>query len=635
MYVNKVKFYSEYDLACGWNLEKIVEKVNEDDIDRLWTINDVIEFYNILRYIRIQRFAKYIEQQTAINCEEYEKKIHQKIGRFIGTHKGDFIKLYDDLDITDTEDFLDIIEKYSLYKEICEDDFQAFLEKKHVHIYNVLKFKRITEIFDSSIKEKIKSDPKNVETIISKFLGESNLYLPPSLTEEEILQLLEEYIDSSKANINILRNIIAFPTGKGLTIPDKIKLHAERKEKRETEKFFSEGTGFETSVTISYLTDLDEAIVFNGDGSTIDIKVSRKWIEANIDYPTLWNNFIHLFGIVDDKFRLTICAKKNDMTAFESLLRPVGDHLYSTSFSFDFREMYADAVIQSYIRILSSLNVRIEDLIEWFFCEYLRDEFQINNFIVKMPSEFSSYFEKCRAVLPEIDRIFKQYNVLIEEGEIDQELIQMSSSSVKSNGIKSFIEKKYAYPLNGWYQTASYLLFSDQSGIFYIPTKKEFRNFLDLIIKDSVTKQDFKDYQVQKMQWLFENGLIYEDKDGFIKVFDVKSVYILKELYYNDVLNYWHYPEAIRTVIDEMESRGIVTFESTLLSRNEQDYLDFYLNKSKFTNGYDLRNSYLHGTNVYDEKQHQADYYSILKLLIIIVIKINDDLCLKEDLLTH
>lgn len=69
----------------------------------------------------------------------------------------------------------------------------------------------------------------------------------------------------------------------------------------------------------------------------------------------------------------------------------------------------------------------------------------------------------------------------------------------------------------------------------------------------------------------------YEDKDGFIKVFDVKSVYILKELYYNDVLNYWHYPEAIRTVIDEMESRGIVTFESTLLSRNEQDYLDFYL----------------------------------------------------------
>lgn len=323
------------------------------------------------------------------------------------------------------------------------------------------------------------------------------------------------------------------------------------------------------------------------------------------------------------------------MTAFESLLRPVGDHLYSTSFSFDFREMYADAVIQSYIRILSSLNVRIEDLIEWFFCEYLRDEFQINNFIVKMPSEFSSYFEKCRAVLPEIDRIFKQYNVLIEEGEIDQELIQMSSSSVKSNGIKSFIEKKYAYPLNGWYQTASYLLFSDQSGIFYIPTKKEFRNFLDVIIKDSVTKQDFKDYQVQKMQWLFENGLIYEDKDGFIKVFDVKSVYILKELYYNDVLNYWHYPEAIRTVIDEMESRGIVTFESTLLSRNEQDYLDFYLNKSKFTNGYDLRNSYLHGTNVYDENQHQADYYSILKLLIIIVIKINDDLCLKEDLLTH
>lgn len=635
--MEKIKFYSEHDLACSWNLEKIINKVNQGTIDILWTIHDVIEFYNILKYIRIQRFANHIEQQTGIDCRTYEKKIQEKIGRFVGEHKKNFIRLFNGLNFTDTEDFLEIIEKYSLYEEITDDDFKAFLEMKHVHIHHVLKFKKITEKFDRSIKEKLLSNHKNVETIISKYLGERNLYLPPSLTEEEILVLLEKYIDSSEANINVLRTIRTFPSGKGITIPDKIKLSAKRKEEKETEKFFGEGTGIETSVTTSYLKDLDDAIVFNfnKDGPTADleIKVNRKWIEENIDFPTLWNNFIYLFQIVDDKFRLAIDAKKNDMTVLESLIIPSGDHLYRTSFSFHFKEMYANTVIQSYIRILSTLNVRIEDMIEWFFCEYLRDEFNINNFIVRMPSDSSSYFEKCRAVLPEIDRIFKQFNVLIEEGEIDQELIQMSSSSVKTSGVKSFIQKKYAYPLNGWYQTAAYLLFSDQSGIFYLPTKKKYRNFLDLIVNDNVTKQEFEDYQLQGLQWLFENGLIHENKDGFIKILDAKTVYILKELYYNDVLSYWHYPEEIRTVIDEMAARGIVTFESSLLSRNEQDYIDYYLNKSKFTNGYDLRNSYLHGTNVYDESRHEADYYLILKLLIIIVIKINDELCLKERLI--
>ena len=44
---------------------------------------------------------------------------------------------------------------------------------------------------------------------------------------------------------------------------------------------------------------------------------------------------------------------------------------------------------------------------EWFFNEYIKEEFNINEFIVKLPSENTSYFEKCRSILPEIDRIFK------------------------------------------------------------------------------------------------------------------------------------------------------------------------------------------------------------------------------------
>ncbi|MNN70551.1 hypothetical protein D3C81_1864100 [compost metagenome] len=78
--------------------------------------------------------------------------------------------------------------------------------------------------------------------------------------------------------------------------------------------------------------------------------------------------------------------------------------------------------------------------------------------------------------------------------------------------------------------------------------------------------------------------------------------------------------------------QDIVTFDSSLFSKNEQDYFNYYLNKSEFTNGLNLRNDYLHGTNPIDEKQHKIDYFKILKVIVLIVIKINDDLCIKEDI---
>lgn len=627
-----IKFYSEYDMACGWEIEKIIKKVNENAIDTDWSISDLIDFHNIIKYIGVERFVDYIVQETGIDINVFEKRIKQKIGVFIGTNKGEFINLYEHIDFVDTDDFLEIVENYSIYKEFTDDDIRTLLSKEYINVYLILKFKKLTDCFDCVMKETILSDSRNAETIISKYLTERHLYLPPSLTEKEMLSLIDEYIDSPQVNINVLRKIIVFPIGKGINITDKIKLHAKRKEKEEEARIFSSGTGIESSVSISYPIDQDEVVLLNMDGQTADIKVSRKWLEQNLDFPTLWNNFIHVFNFVDDKFSLVFASKTNEMSALESVFIPTGKHLYNTSFSFKFKEMVSNAEIYSYIKVLSVFGIRLEDMMEWFFYEYLKEEFSIKDFIVRMPTEYTSYFEKCRTILPEIDRIFKQFNVLIEDDEIDQELIQMSSSSVKNKDIMSLNEKKYVYPLDGWYRTASFLLFSDQSIIFYMPDKDgKYKNFLELIIKEDITISDFQEYQLQRMKWLMDNDLILENEDGYIKFVDIKLIYVLKELYYEDALSYWHYPDEIREVIDNLASQNYVCFESTLLSRNEQDYLDYYLNKAKFTNGHDIRNRYLHGTNSNDELQYEADYYSILKLLVIIIIKINDDLCIKED----
>ncbi|MDA1806309.1 MULTISPECIES: hypothetical protein [Bacillus] len=630
--MSRIKFYSEYDMACGWQLEKIVEKVNNEAIDSEWGITDLLDFHNVLKYISVERFSDYIVEETSLDIKAYEKKIKQKIGIFMGSYKDVFLNLYDEIEFGNKDDFFEILEGYKMYQKIEINDFKRFLEKSNVHIHIVLKFERLTKYFNEAVKAVLLSDSRNAETILSKYLRKNDLYLPPSLNETDILKLIDEYIDSPQVNINVLRQIINFPTNKGLSIPDKIKLHAKRKAKEEEEKVFTKGTGIETGVRISYPQEQDEAILVTMEGRTADIKVSRKWIEENIDYPTLWNNFIYLFGFFDGAMRLEIDSKKSDSSALEAVFRPQGEHLYNQSTSFYFKEMLSNAEIYSYVNVLNVLSIRLEEMIEWFFEIYLKEEFQINDFIVKMPSSEASYFEKCRTILPEIDRIFKQYNTLIEDGMIDQELIQMSSSSFKNKDIKSFNRKKYVYSSSDWYKTASFLLFSDQSSIVYLPNKEEeYKNFFDLITLEHLTRSDFEEYQLKDIQWLFDNNLICESNMGYLEFADQRAIYILKELYYKEVMSYWHYSQDIQVLIEELSTRNLVDFENSLFSRNEQDYLDYYLNKSKFTNGHDIRNKYLHGTNANDEKQYESDYYLILKLFVIIVIKINDDLCIKED----
>ncbi|MCC5896067.1 MAG: hypothetical protein JJU16_11430 [Alkalibacterium sp.] len=65
--MDRVKFYSENDWACGWELENVIERINDNSIDKEWSLEDVIEFFNILKYIQVERFAEYIQEKTKLD----------------------------------------------------------------------------------------------------------------------------------------------------------------------------------------------------------------------------------------------------------------------------------------------------------------------------------------------------------------------------------------------------------------------------------------------------------------------------------------------------------------------------------------------------------------------------------------
>lgn len=335
--MGRVKFYSKYDMACNIELDKLIERINDHSIDKEWSFSDVIEFHNILKYLQVEQFSKYLIEQTGFNHDSYVKKANAKIGKYIGKNKSIIVDKFHEINLDNIDDYFEIFEKYSIYKNVSDPDFKSLIDKEQFNILKVLKCKKVVNYFDNIIKNKIISDPTNASIIISIYLDNGNLHLPPSLTEEEMLSLIDKYIDSDAVNINVLRKIIHFPAKKKLHITDKIKLHAKRKEKEETDRIFSQETAIESVVSIKYETDLEKAILSNADGEEISFVVNLDWIKDNKDYPTLWNNFIHLFGIVDNTMRSTVVSKTHDMSTFESLFSPTGDHLYTKSLAFNIR----------------------------------------------------------------------------------------------------------------------------------------------------------------------------------------------------------------------------------------------------------------------------------------------------------
>ena len=69
-----------------------------------------------------------------------------------------------------------------------------------------------------------------------------------------------------------------------------------------------------------------------------------------------------------------------------------------------------------------------------------------------------------------------------------------------------------------------------------------------------------------------------------------------------------------------------------MLTKPEYQYFDYLLNNSEFSNGKAIRNRYIHDSITTDEKKMNEDYHTLLKVMIMIIIKINDDCCLNDNI---
>lgn len=638
--MRRVKFYSVYDLSSGINLktaEEVFSKFKSEQIE--YSINEVIEFYNIIKFIEAGMFLETWNDNYVQNAKKVANKFKIIIGRFVqNICDKNFINLYDEVERLYRADFWELVEKYKVFKNVSETVFEMLLKNRRIYFPNILSNKRVVEHYDKIIRECLLSNSNNAEFILNKFeinhfTQKGAIYLPYTFSNIDKETLILNYIRSSSPNLNYLRIIVNIHSSKNLIeISDRTRLEAKLRAEAIEKHIFNEDSGIKMGAIVNFSENQEKDYDLNFNGSEIECTYNLNWIQDNLDFNTLLNNFIYLFGYVDGQMRVTLVNKINELDVFERISIH-SKKSYNVGTNYVLKDMVSNLQFMAYYQQLQLLDIRLEDVIEWFFKEYVMNEFNISDYRITMPSHKSSFLEKCRLVLPEIESVLKQYALFVEDGKINHELLYMSSGSLLFRDCKGLIEKKYVYAKQGELDNILYYLFSDQCMLSYVEKiEKEYNNFYDLILNENITISDYPEYiEFQDLKWLLDNNHISISDKGYIEFTNPIRIAIYKELYDNEVISYWGCPDVYRLEIDNLYVKGVLTFENTLLSKPEQDYFNYHLNKTTFNNSLDLRNKYSHGSqpnNVNDEGKHEKNYMIFLKLFILIIIKINDELCI-------
>lgn len=631
--MERVKFYSINDIAHGYNLmhsEKLIKEYGGGK--EAQNINDIIELYNVIKYLDNKIYEHY---QSII------KLSFRNIAKFFNLMSEDeFPAFYNEVDRCYKDDFWELIEKFKIYEKISESKFEEFMNTSKIWLDELLKHKKIIESFGNIIREYMLTHYSCTELLLNEYeikhIGKKEpFYFPKELSNEDKEMIICEYIDSDEPNLNYLRLIANIQSNKDrIEISSKTLLKAKRKIEEQEKQFFNQNSGMRIETTVVFSKSQDKEFIIDSEGLSITATYSTKWIEDNNDYATLLNNFIYLFGFVDSHMRCALVNKYNEMGVFERFLFTSSKNAYIKGAAFDQMNVLSLLQINGYYNMLFSIGIRLEEVIEWFFDEYISSEFDAHNFKVTMPSANSTMLEKCTNIMPAMESVLKQFSLFVEEGEIDFELLEIRSEHLIYNNIPSLLDKKYAYGTGDEFRDATFLFFSDQSGLGYNEkAKKSYNNYFELICNEKFKLSDYPDYNISKINWLINHDYLTIDKE-YIIFKNMSLIMILKDLYFNEVINYWKYPKPLRKIIDELEKKNIIEFESFLFSRPEQEYINYFLNKSQFNNGLDLRNKYSHTQpNIdHDEKIHNQNYMIFLRLFIISVIKINDDFCILDEI---
>jgi len=630
---DRAKFYPPNDLAAGMYRDRVAKVLSTWTKEDITEINEAIEIYQCQKTI-----MQYPELFDSMMLDRLNSSVDDLIPAAVSTASilvstQSLGAVCEKVELQYVDQFWEFIAKFKLWRQVPDTDLYALIRQHPEQIVNVLSNPVLIRGFDKTITRSMcENHHISAEMIIGSFASENRnlqtLKLPSSLTPAMIDGIMLSYVSESMPNLNHVRVLASWPSSAKIPYspsPD-VLVQAKKKAKELNDNLFPDSTAgvrYGMGVTFSQTQKACKGIELEGNSYTTTY--GTEWLSTYTDPGTILNNFIYVFGFADKDGLLGMPAHKHERTALtEALgLHPLGE--YPTSIPFNMRNSQALIEVLAYRDLLRRCDCRLETSIEWFYNEYISSEFGVEGFNISLPTEETSYLDKCKSIGPEIERVLKSFKLYVEQGTVDE--LYFPHIQIKDfDAVPSLIEKKYLVA-NSEFAKRGHILFSDQSRLAYSKVHPDAgHSFFSMITKERVVRSDFHDIYQPLIDWIANDGLI-EIRDDVIEP-SIRSLF-LRQIWDEGAIPLFHYSDSDRQMGDHFSADEILGYSETLFSPDESDYMNFMFNNAKFSNSMALRNKYDHASSRVDdpnEQPIQEDYCRLLVLLIGITLKINEEL---------
>lgn len=641
----RVKYFSKTDLSLSYNLQ-IAEKVVDlySNGKQPEDINDYLELYQI---------TLFVDNNICLDKWDDEKQKEIKgytsvVAKYLRTITAEEVpNLFSSLEFEYTDVFWEVVDKFNIKGLITKENIKAILTDQPYALKEILQCERLVKENNKVIADLLKEQEHAAEHLLECYVKEDKfdnhrkkIHIPSALSIEDKDKIISDYLDWSEVNLNYVRLIVEVKNTQEFHISDTTRLKAQRKEKELNDQVLKEGHPLRINYTIS-MSDAEDAPIKDfgkGDSLSPTLIYNSHVLQAQ-DAEGLMLYCAKVFEWANQIGLISLIAKRSDDGLIDRLLGLSAQHTYKINSSFHSYEIISKLQTEAMQGVLSRDGRSIESMLKKFYEDNLSKQFNYNCMPMDFANPSNTWEHKCKIILPLMDNIAHQYTAFVKNGAIDPDFVAIMSP-MKITDIPSCITRKYfvineqATETNNLFN----LFFSDQSMLAYVdPFKnKYYRNFYELIRHEKeINYNNYKQYQKQRVDYLIQMGYLSVSDGGIIQVEKIKEIVILKLLYEYHACPYWYFDNEGQNIILDMAQKGWLIEDNHLLTPKERDYFSYYLNNEKFTNGPALRNRYMHGATIGNsEVQHQAAYYRILNLFILLTIKIYDDLCLTQKLKT-
>ncbi|SEN06983.1 hypothetical protein SAMN05192574_102357 [Mucilaginibacter gossypiicola] len=630
--LDQVVFFSKSDAIGPHMLGKAERLLNQTMDFSALDLNGLLEFHHIHQYFEHGLYLSYWTEQQIAAYKLVVKEAFVALRKFfLGLTAVDVLAEVGQLSFDNRENFWQLYRYFELYKKHDRSVFTAILAANPIHIRDILSIEKLVDFYNLELRAFLLTYEESAELLLSHYEQKhdrpSPYNFPKSLSDADREAIIEAYLGSAEPNLNYIE---LAKSARTIKLSPKVRLKAKRVAASITSEVLTDDNSIRMGVAASLSEKQTEPVIFEKDknGDTIAV-YGAAYLNKLQTEQQLFGVFSDLFLYTDDEGLISLVNKDSEMDTLEKIFMQAKNQ-YQKGILFERKNMLSLAQLGVFSHYLKHSGRSIEALIESFVHTFFKDQTSMAGLVFRMPAPGLEPAEKIRLIAPEMDYLLRQFKNFISDSAIDHELLRMDSGQLHFSELPSSVAKKYIYASHDTIRLLQHWFFDPTSILADRQDDMENRQTVFYrLVNQHVTIADFEDYQLPYLQQMITDGFLRTDEDGKIEIVDPMMVFIAGKLRINGCISYWHISEVFRGTLDRLVDEGFLKVSDRLLTTEEVSYLNYYLNMREFSNGKDLRNKYLHGSHDREPEQQQLDYLYFLRTLIVLLIKLRDDLMLK------